>query len=203
MFEKKIIDNLAYPKGIFGLVVGTMLKGNIREYLQALRHMDIVDGLTVLDIGCGPGYGINEILKMNSTVRADGMDISSLMVRKARRNTDPDRVSIIHGDFIMHDFGTMKYDRIVMLNLVYFVNDLKACIGKAAGILSGKGKIILGIAAPELLETLLGPYKGSFHLHEIQEAVDALKSWNLNIELHEDEHQKGSFYIVGSRQACR
>lgn len=199
MFKKKIVENLAYPKGIFGLVVGSMLKGNIREYLQALRHMDIVDGLTVLDVGCGPGYGINEMLKMNSTVRVDGMDISSLMVRKARRNTDPARVSIIHGDLIAHDFGTMKYDRILMLNLIYFMDDLKACIGKAAGILSEKGKIIIGMAAPELLETMLGRYKGSFHLHGIQEAVDALKSWNLSVELHEDEHQKGSFYIVASR----
>ena len=55
------------------------------------------------------------------------------------------------------------------------------------------------MATPELLETLLGKYKGSFHLHGVQEAVDALKSWNLKVDLHEDEHQKGSFYVVASR----
>jgi hypothetical protein len=36
-------------------------------------------------------------------------------------------------------------------------------------------KAIMRIAAPELLETVLGKYKGSFHLHGIQEAVDTLK----------------------------
>ena len=39
MFKKQIVDNLAYPKGIFGLVVGAMLKGNIREDEQAIHYI--------------------------------------------------------------------------------------------------------------------------------------------------------------------
>jgi ubiquinone/menaquinone biosynthesis C-methylase UbiE len=199
VFEKQIIRNLGNPHGLFGMLVGRQLKENIREYSNALEFIKISAGMRLLDIGCGPGYGINEILNMNANIYIDGIDISELMCRSARKNIDNSRVRIISGDFISTTFEDEYYDKVLLLNIIYFWKDIKLNLNKVYRILKNQGEIVIGMSSPELLSSLLKKWKIYFNLHTLEEVENELRRLNIKYKIIEDNVNKGSYYILGMK----
>jgi ubiquinone/menaquinone biosynthesis C-methylase UbiE len=65
---------------------------------KLVRLMDLTPGLRVLDIGCGSGRLLAEFSKQ--PVEAVGIDISSVMLRRARTRIPHNRqISLVHGAY--------------------------------------------------------------------------------------------------------
>jgi 2-polyprenyl-3-methyl-5-hydroxy-6-metoxy-1,4-benzoquinol methylase len=84
-----------------------------------VAHLSIYDfatrftrGKTILDAGCGAGYGTNYLLEKGLGARVQGVDISSNAIRYCRRHYRNARLSFKTGNLLDLEFGDTKFDLI-------------------------------------------------------------------------------------------
>jgi SAM-dependent methyltransferase len=131
------------PKGIPGALVSKVMRdNNFFVYPGIERHADFRDGQRVLEIGYGPGTGIEYFLSKYA-LEIDGIDVSRLMYREAskrnRRAIARGSLRLYHGVFETYPCGDNAYDRIIFANVVYFWDDLNAVFGKIRASLKPGG----------------------------------------------------------------
>ena len=84
-------------------------KDNMLEPLgnYALSKFNIVEGMNILDIGCGTGKTTTQLAKkIGSSGHVMGLDLSETMINEARKYSDKDKTSNI--DFLVQDVQNEK-----------------------------------------------------------------------------------------------
>ena len=79
-----------------------MGKGSRRFYRDLLKELEITDGDSVLDVGCGTGYILSRIGEQRN-IRGFGLDVSESMIAVAKEK-HPEY------DFIIGDCAKLPYD---------------------------------------------------------------------------------------------
>lgn len=102
---RKIAMQFRKPSGFFGRIVsGLMIKGNKPAIEKLIKGLNIQSGDKILEIGYGPGIGINLIAKRFNSCEIVGVDFSELMFKKAtkrnKRFINGNRVRLLYGDFL-------------------------------------------------------------------------------------------------------
>jgi cyclopropane fatty-acyl-phospholipid synthase-like methyltransferase len=86
MFKKFIAMQFKKPSGLFGMFSSNvMIKGNKAKYESIIKYLDLQPGDKLLEIGYGPGVGINMIAKACTSCTIHGIDFSNLMYRRASK----------------------------------------------------------------------------------------------------------------------
>jgi len=178
MFKNFIAAQFKKPSGLFGIFSSNvMIKGNKANYEKILKELDLQPGDKLLEIGYGPGVGVNMIAKACSTCIIHGIDFSSLMYRRARKYNkkylDDNRMSLQNGDFLMTPLAKNEYDKIFCLNVVYFWNDLYEPFKKVFSLLKPGGGFYIYMAHRDVLKR--APDK-IFNKYSIEQVVEALKT---------------------------
>ena len=130
MLKEIIASQFKKPAGLFGIFTSNMMiKGNRNKYDTLIKDLNIKVNDKILEIGYGPGIGINAIAgKCNSCI-IHGVDFSKLMYKRAtklnRKYIDEKRAKLLLGDFLTAKIDTGDYDIIFCLNVVYFWDDLQ------------------------------------------------------------------------------
>lgn len=108
-----------------------------------IRDLGVPEGGAVLEIGCGTGRNLALTAGRYRNSRLHGLDISSEMLRSARRNV-PDAV-LAQGDATGFDaavlFGRATFDRIFMSYTLSMIPDWQAAIEQAARLLAPGGRL--------------------------------------------------------------
>ena len=84
-------------------------KDNMLEPLgnYALSKFNIIEGMNILDIGCGTGKTTTQLAKkIGSSGHVLGLDLSETMINEARKYSDKDKTSNI--DFLVQDVQNEK-----------------------------------------------------------------------------------------------
>jgi len=127
----------------------------------------------ILDIGCGAGnYSIKTIMKTNSHVNVDLVDLSQNMLDRAKQRvqeyTDGE-VNIFKGDFRSVDLEKGKYDVIIATMVLHHLRDdedWEKTFGKLFGLLKVGGSIwILDMVeqnSPEIQKFIYNGRYGDF-----------------------------------------
>lgn len=78
--------------------------------------------MRILDLGCGSGHELGEILRKNDTVHFTCIDLAPKMLQRLRnRYSDyADRVLTVPGDFLMHDCGFAFYDGVLSVMAMHY-----------------------------------------------------------------------------------
>lgn len=168
---------LKKPSGAFGVLVAKMMANRNRKYYyKTLPMMGIKEGDKILEIGYGPGFGI-EMLAQSYNCRISGIDFSELMYRKAsernKKFIDSGKVDLKYGDLLKADTGNGKYDKVICLNVIYFWNDLSAAFKKVNSLLNEGGMYFIYAASADFL-TRRGMDK-EFNRYSIDQIEAALK----------------------------
>ena len=100
--------------------------------------------LKVLEIGCGTGRHTVRLESQSNTVT--GIDISEGMLSKAKSKLP--NVEFINANFIEHDFGTHKFDRILMSLVLEHIDDLDQFFKKVFKLLNANGEILFSEIHP-------------------------------------------------------
>ena len=144
---KSFFSQCARPEGALGRV---ML--NFMNYTHApltnwgLKLVDVQDGWTMLDVGCGGGFTIRRLLKRSKDAQVYGIDISEESVAKAKKvNADvlDKQVFVTQGSAEKMPYEDEKFDLVTAVETVYFWPNLPGCLQEVRRVLKPGGKFAI------------------------------------------------------------
>lgn len=137
------------PKGVLGRLGGAvMARGNREMARRAIGLLDVQPGDRVLEIGFGPGVGIQLLAGTVSTGRVAGIDLSEEMVRQAternRSGIEAGVVELRQGSVERLPYESAAFDKALAINSMQLWPDAVAGLREAMRVLRPKGSIALG-----------------------------------------------------------
>ncbi len=111
-----------------------------------LKLVDIQDGWTMLDIGCGGGATLQRLLKRSKGAKVYGIDISEESVAKAKKvNADvlDKQVFVTLGSAEKLPYEDGKFDLVTAVETVYFWPNLPDCLQEVRRVLKSGGKFAI------------------------------------------------------------
>jgi cyclopropane fatty-acyl-phospholipid synthase-like methyltransferase len=162
MLRDFIASQFKRPTGVFGIFSSNlMVKNNQKNYHKLIRDLDVQAQDKVLEIGYGPGVGIQMIAERCSTCSIHGIDFSKLMYKRASKYNkvyiDSGRVELQHDDFLKVPVVHSDYDKIFCLNVVYFWNELNGPFEKVFSLLKKGGSFHMYMADKNTLIEIKSP----------------------------------------------
>jgi arsenite methyltransferase len=140
----------------------------------------------VADIGFGGGVGLKFLLdSVGPSGTVHGVEVSETMLSQAagryRRDIATGRLSLHFGSMTQLPFADGALDGAITVNTIYFVTDLEEAFRELARVINSKGRLVIGLADPDVLAKL--PFTGhGFHLRPVPEVLDRLRSTGLTVE---------------------
>ena len=144
---KKIFTNCAHPKGRMGramLKFMNLCHAPLTNW--GLSLLDIQEGQTMLDIGCGGGATLRRLLKRSKGGMVYGIDISEESVAKARKvNADvlDKQVFVAQGTAEKLPYEDWKFDLVTAVETVYFWPNLPNCLQEVRRVLKPGGRFAI------------------------------------------------------------
>lgn len=139
---------------------------------RLIRELDCKPGMSVLELGCGTGRNLQLVAKTWPGVRCHGLDISSEMLKSARKRLG-NKGALALGDATSFDAGTLfgqeGFDRVMLSYAVSMIPDWQGAVAHAVAALAPGGSLHIvdfGDCAgmPEALRRLLYGWLARFHV---------------------------------------
>jgi len=111
-----------------------------------LKVVDIQNGWTILDIGCGGGATLQRLLKRSKDAQVYGIDISKESVAKAKKvNAEvlDKQVFVTLGSAEKLPYEDEKFDLVTAVETVYFWPNLPDCLQEVRRVLKPGGKFAI------------------------------------------------------------
>lgn len=144
---KSFFSQCARPKGALGRVMLSFMNYTHAPLTSwGLKQVDVHDGWTMLDVGCGGGFTIRRLLKQSRGAQVYGIDISEESVAKARKvNADvlDKQVFIVQGSAENLPYEDSQFDLVTAVETVYFWPDLPHCLQQVHRVLKPGGKFAI------------------------------------------------------------
>ena len=174
---KSFFNQCARPEGSLGRAMLCFMNYTHAPLTNwGLKLVNVQDGWTMLDVGCGGGFTIRRLLKRSKDAQVYGIDISEESVTKARQvNAEvlDKQVYVTQGSAELLPYNDEMFDLVTAVETVYFWPNLPDCLQEVRRVLKPGGKfaimvevvdsdskwtsIVDGMTAytPEQLKTLL------------------------------------------------
>ncbi|WP_415813165.1 class I SAM-dependent methyltransferase [Mesobacillus thioparans] len=143
------IDNqYRTPKGLIGTVIGEkMVKQHKPETLWTIELLNIKQGESVLELGCGAGYAMKLILEQDESNSVIGLDLSPTVIRSAKmRNKKAfieEKADFIQGNVKSLPFEDGQFDKVFSIHTIYFWDELSTTVSEIYRVLQPGGDFIL------------------------------------------------------------
>src|SRR5262245_38499500 len=118
-------------------------KDIVTQRLETIRHLNLIDGESVLDIGCSPGFlceSMSEIVGLNGAVV--GIDISEDLVALCNRRKHPTWLSYEVGDASKLNQTDASFDVVVCTQVAEYIADVDSVLSEAYRVLKPKGRTL-------------------------------------------------------------
>ena len=150
-YSKKQLDQLSKPHGEDGLAILERLnRVNTNINRAALDALGGDVGQSILEIGFGGGALIADGLKRLPLSKFYGAEISELAIERCTQEFTKEigasKVSLHQFDGQHLPFGDATFDRVVAVNVIYFVADIALFISEVLRVLKTGGWCVLGYA---------------------------------------------------------
>ena len=148
-----LIQNPARPEGKGG---EQMLERMNRSHKPlrdwGLAHIEWRPSMRILDIGCGGGATIADMLELSDNSFIDGIDYAEKSVEMSLEMNKAyigERCAIQQGDVQALPYEDNKYDLVTAVETVYFWPDIKGAFAQISRILKRKGELLILCEASE------------------------------------------------------
>ena len=174
---KSFFSQCARPEGSLGRAMLCFMNYTHAPLTNwGLKLVQVKDGWTMLDVGCGGGFTIRRLLNRSKDAHVYGIDISEESVTKAKKvNAEVlnKQVFVTQGSAERLPYNNEIFDLVTAVETVYFWPNLPDCLQEVRRVLKPGGKfaimvevvdsdskwtsIVEGMTAytPEQLKTLL------------------------------------------------
>ena len=150
---KSFFSQCARPEGFLGRVMLRFMNfGHAPLTNWGLSLVEIHDGWTMLDIGCGGGATLKRLLKRSKGAQVYGIDISEESVAKARKvnaSVLDRQVFVTQGSAEKLPYEDNKFDLVTAVETVYFWPDLPNCLKEVRRVVKPGGRFAIMV---EVLE---------------------------------------------------
>jgi len=191
----KLFRNCAAPKGAAGrLLLHIMNRGHRGVYRWTFDQCPFAAGMRVLDVGCGGGGAILELLRRFPSIRADGVDVSeesvAMCVRRLSAAGARPPGEIVRGDATALPFADASHDAAYAIETVYFWSDLVAGLREMRRVLRPGGFAAVAVdCADGYTHTASAAQRGDkfvgLALDEMNEAdktADRIAAWTAQVK---------------------
>lgn len=170
-----------YQRHIYDLTRKYYLLGRDRM----ISGLDIPQGGTLLEVGCGTGRNLLLARHHYPSARLYGLDISAEMLASARHNfrKESDQPQLRVADatrFTREDFGVAAFDRVMISYALSMIPDWQAAIDRALAAMAPSGSLhIVDFGQqerlPQLVRTGLQAWLERFHVTPRADMRDVLE----------------------------
>ncbi|MBR2813100.1 MAG: class I SAM-dependent methyltransferase [Reyranella sp.] len=121
--------------------------GRITDTLEECLILDLlrpVNGLDVLDLGCGDGELASRLARRGA--RVTGLDADPRMLIAAHRRAEMESVelTLVRGSVDALPFPDASFDRVVAVTVLCFVRDADRAVAEMARVLRPGGHVLIG-----------------------------------------------------------
>lgn len=146
--ESLLMQMFGRPKGILGRLGGFILARTKRDFIRwAIDLLDVRPDDKVLEVGFGPGVGIEILAAMMSTGYVAGVDASQEMVEQARaRNAkgEAGSVQLHYGSVEALPFADDTFDKALAINSMQVWSDALVGLRELRRVMKVGGRMVLG-----------------------------------------------------------
>ncbi len=148
---------------------------NFRAHLLVYQFMaQFVKGKTVLDIGCGTGYGAHYLLQQGAE-SVWGVDVSKDAITYAKKHYTDARISFREMNAEMLNLPNDSFDVVTSSENLEHLKNPSKCIAEIKRVLKRKGLLLLGTPNKELSSPGSDKSGNPFHVKEFTfEELDAV-----------------------------
>jgi ubiquinone/menaquinone biosynthesis C-methylase UbiE len=137
------------PKGLLGRLGGTiMARSNKKCAAWVIELLRIQSKDAVLEVGFGPGVGIQHLARSAPDGLVAGVDASEVMVAQAKarnaRAIETKRVDLRHGTVDSLPFQANTFDKALAINSMQVWPDSRAGLQEIRRVLRPEGQLALG-----------------------------------------------------------
>ncbi|WJF87264.1 class I SAM-dependent methyltransferase [Bacillus subtilis] len=112
------------PKGVIGMIAGYIMAAENQTLNQwTINQLGITREDSILEVGFGPGYCMQQMLKREKDVHLHGIDVSEAMLKLAARRVKPKGVRLIQGSIETFPLPASFYDKVISVNNYTIWND--------------------------------------------------------------------------------
>ncbi|MCY8385932.1 class I SAM-dependent methyltransferase [Bacillus inaquosorum] len=112
------------PKGVFGMIAGYIMAAENRTLNQwTIDQLGITRGDSILEVGFGPGYCMQQVMKREKDVDLHGIDVSEVMLKLAARRVKSKPVRLIQGSVETFPLTDSFYNKVISVNNYTIWND--------------------------------------------------------------------------------
>lgn len=185
-FAHRFAAQLAHPRGLAGRALGRAMDfANRAPTRWAVDRLDPQPGEHVLDVGCGTGAGIAQVLA-RAPLQACGIDPSPTMIAAARDKLGS-RAELLVCDAMEMPFAPARFDAALALNVFYFCDTEARMIARIRDVLKPGGRLVAYVTARETMELWPFARAGLHRLYDAQDLHDAMVEGGFSperIEVH-------------------
>jgi len=145
------------------------MKQIIDSYLSEIRW---VDGMRILDVGCGTGAITRELAKHQRVTEVIGIDPSRIFVEKARSITQNENTTYLVGDGKSLPFPDKKFDAVVFHTVLCHVPSPELFIREAYRVLKKDGQLVIFDGDYSLRSVAIGEHD------PLQACIEIMKKYN-------------------------
>jgi SAM-dependent methyltransferase len=99
-------------------------------------------GDDVLDVGCGPGFYLEDLLEVVGDGSVTGVDASAAMLAVAKRKVG-DRARLLEGTATKLPVEAQSFDRVFSVQVLEYVEDVSAALAELRRVLRPGGHLVL------------------------------------------------------------
>ena len=178
-FWHSLAQQFRQPAGFLGRLAGFFFRINRKGIDWTINLLEIQPTDHVLEIGFGPGHGIQRVATLAAQGRVVGVDFSETMLQQAlQRNAaaiDAGLVELCLGDASVLLYPENTFHKVFATNVIYFWNDPVANLQEIRRVMKPGGRLALYMIAKEdLLRFKLVTQTGVYHLYTGDELAGLL-----------------------------
>jgi arsenite methyltransferase len=175
----RLAQQFRQPSGLLGRLIGFLFRINREGIDWTINLLEIQPTDHVLEIGFGPGHGIQRAASLATQGRVAGVDFSQTMLEQATgRNAvaiDAGLVELCLGDATALLYPENTFHKAFATNVIYFWKDPLAYLRELHRVLKPGGRVALYVIAKEdLLKFKLVIQTGVYQLYTGEDLVRLL-----------------------------
>ena len=145
---KSFVNQTRKPDGFLGkLMLSSMNSGHAKMADWGFSHLPDITPEKAVDLGCGAGRNVGELLKKYPKAHVTGMDYSDLSVEKSKDYNNAmiaaGRCEVVQGDVSDLKLPTNAFDLATAFETVYFWPGLEKCFAQVAKVLKPGGYFMI------------------------------------------------------------